>query len=257
MSPATSPGTVHLVGAGPGAADLLTLRAWHLLRRADCVFHDALVDSAVLDFVPHARRFPVGKRSGAPSSQQAFINRQLIQAARQHTHVVRLKGGDPMMFGRAQEEIDALRGAGIPVEVVPGVSAGFAAAAALGTSLTQRGISRSVVFLTPAVGRNEPTHDWARPAAAADTVVMYMAAGQAAAIRAGLLAAGLPESHPVAMIEDASLSGESIHTGRLHELEALTARRRGGPAILVFGHILESLAATVAPMPTWTSAHAA
>ena len=125
-------GTVYLIGAGPGAPDLLTLRAARLLERAQIVFHDALVHPETLALAERAEKIAVGKRCGAHSTAQRFINKRLIDAAKKHAIVVRLKGGDPMLFGRAQEEIDALRTAGIPVEVVPGVTAALAASAQLG-----------------------------------------------------------------------------------------------------------------------------
>src|SRR5918911_5752320 len=129
-------GKVYLVGAGPGAPDLLTLRAARLLEAADVVLHDALVHPHTLALARRARRIDVGKRAGKVSTEQRFIHRALVAAARRHAIVVRLKGGDPMLFGRAQEEIDALQEAGIPYAVVPGVTAAFAAAASIGTSLS-------------------------------------------------------------------------------------------------------------------------
>src|SRR3982751_2815088 len=141
-------GTVYLVGAGPGAADLLTLRAARLLAEAGIVLHDALVPVEILALAPRATKVAVGKRCGRQSTAQRFINKRLVDAARQHAVVVRLKGGDPMLFGRAQEEIAALEEAGIAYEVVPGITAALAAAADLGTSLTQRGTVRSFAFAT-------------------------------------------------------------------------------------------------------------
>jgi uroporphyrin-III C-methyltransferase len=184
-------GTVHLVGAGPGAADLLTLRAARVLARADIVLHDALVGEEILDLAPRARKLNVGKRAGRPSTDQAFINRMLVRAAQRYATVVRLKGGDPMLFGRAQEEIDACRAAGVAVEVVPGISAGFAAAADILTSLTHRRTARSVVFVTPAVAKGlDADERWADAAAAADVAVIYMGKSQADRVRAALLARG-------------------------------------------------------------------
>src|SRR5438045_121829 len=145
-------GTVYLVGAGPGAVDLLTLRAARLLAEADIVFHDALVPAPILTLAARAEKVGVGKRCGRHLTAQRFINKRLVDAARQHRIVVRLKGGDPLLFGRAQEEIDYLRAHGIAVEIVPGVTAAFAASADLGVSLTQRGLARSVAFVTPRVG---------------------------------------------------------------------------------------------------------
>lgn len=244
-SPATRarPGKVYLVGAGPGAADLLTVRAHRLLAQAEVVLYDALVGPDLLSCAPQARWVPVGKRCGQRSSAQAFINKQLVDAAHGHAIVVRLKGGDPMLFGRAQEELAALRAAGIEHEVVPGISAAFGAAAGMGVSLTQRGLSRSVCFLTPAVGRGEAGHDWARPAAAADTVVLYMASRQAAAIRDGLIQAGIEGERPVALVENATLPAQAVHAGRLDDLPRLAERLTGGPALVVLGDVLQALAA--------------
>ena len=149
-------GKVYLVGAGPSAADLITVRGAKLLEKADIVFHDALVDPAMLELCPQAIQEPVGKRCGKLSSAQHFINKRLVDAAQKHQVVVRLKGGDPMMFGRADEEIQALKQAGIEVEVVPGITAALAGAAAIQQSLTLRGVSRSVAFITLAQG-NENT----------------------------------------------------------------------------------------------------
>src|SRR5689334_13457426 len=146
------PGKVYLVGAGPGAPDLLTLRAADILKRADIVFHDALVRPETVALASRAECIAVGKRCGRHSTAQRFINKRLVNAAYKHAIVVRLKGGDPMLFGRAHEELDALAAAGIEFEIVPGVTAALAASADLGVSLTRRGTARSVVFLTPRVG---------------------------------------------------------------------------------------------------------
>jgi len=236
-------GTVYLVGAGAGAADLLTLRAVRVLERADIVLHDALVHPEVLALARDAIRVPVGKRCARLSTAQRFINKQLIDAARQHATVVRLKGGDPMLFGRAQEEIDALRAAGIPVEVVPGVSAAFAASADLLRSLTQRGLSRSVTFLTPRVGEGESSHDWARPAATADTAVLYMASRQAQAISDGLCAAGVPASRAAVFVENASLPGTRVVPVRVATLAQAATQLGEGPALLLIGEVYEDIVA--------------
>ena len=178
-------GRVYLVGAGPGAPDLLTLRAAEILKRAELVFHDALVHPQTLALALRARKILVGKRSGRHSTAQSFINKRLVDAARKHGVVVRLKGGDPLLFGRAQEEIDALRRAGIDFEIVPGVTAATAASAELGVSLTRRGLARHVAFVTPRAGRGERENDWAASVLAADTAVIYIGAGLAGAISAG------------------------------------------------------------------------
>src|SRR5262249_46036886 len=143
--------------------------------------------------------------SGRLSTAQNFINKQLADSARKHRVVVRLKGGDPMLFGRAHEEIAFLKKNNIKVEIVPGITAALAASAELGTSLTRRGLSRSVVFLTPRSGVGERPNEWARTALAADTVAIYMGAGEAEAIRRDLVGAGKPGSTPVAVVENASL----------------------------------------------------
>ena len=184
-------GTVFLVGAGPGAEDLLTLRAARLLAAADIVFYDALVPAAIVALAPRAQKVAVGKRCGRHATAQRFINKRLADAAAKHRTVVRLKGGDPLLFGRAQEELAYLRTRGIATEVVPGVTAALAAAAELQVSLTQRGISRSVVFATPRAAEGAAPSDWVRAAAAAETVVLYMASREAGAVRAELLAAGV------------------------------------------------------------------
>jgi len=228
-------GTVYLVGAGPGAADLLTVRAVRLLQRADVVFHDALVDPEVLALATRARRVAVGKRCGRHSTAQRFIERQLVEAARHHAVVVRLKGGDPMVFGRAQEEIDALAAAGVPVHVVPGVTAACAAAAQLGRSLTVRGRARSVVLLTPRTGDGEPPNAWARAAAGADTVALYMATHEAAAVIDALLAAGLSPQRPAVLVESASTAAARALYGPLSAVPALAGALGGGPALLLIG----------------------
>ncbi|MGQ0545260.1 MAG: uroporphyrinogen-III C-methyltransferase [Betaproteobacteria bacterium] len=233
-------GTVHLVGAGPGAADLLTLRAARLLGEADVVFYDALVPQEILSFVK-GEKIAVGKRCGKHSTAQRFINKRLADAARRYKTVVRLKGGDPMLFGRADEEIRHLMALGIPVEVVPGVTAAFAASAELKTSLTRRGLSRSVVFVTPRHGEGESPSAWARAAAAADTAVLYMAAGDAEAVRKALLDEGLEAGTPVAIVENASRPDQNISTGDLSELPMLAERCNGGPALLLIGEVLRAL----------------
>lgn len=236
-------GTVYLVGAGAGAPDLLTLRAARLLERADIVFHDALVHGDILALAAGARLVAVGKRCGRLSTAQRFINRQLIEAARHHDVVVRLKGGDPMLFGRAQEEISALRQAGVTVEVVPGVSAALAASADIAQSLTQRGVSRSVVFVTPRFGDGERTHDWARPAAAADTVALYMASRQAQAISESLVASGVSARRPAVFVENASLPTRRVLPTRVGELAAAAAQLGDGPALLLIGDVYSDIVA--------------
>lgn len=228
-------GTVYLVGAGPGSADLLTLRAARLLAEAELVMHDALVSEDVLALAPHARKLNVGKRAGRHSTDQAVINRLLVRAARRHRVVVRLKGGDPMLFGRAQEEIAALEAAGVAYEVVPGITAALAAAAAIGTSLSQRGNVRSVAFATPRVGADETASAWATGLAAADAGAIYMGLGQADLITATLIAQGKPASLPVAVVENASLPGQRVRYATLAELPHLALTEVEGPALILLG----------------------
>ncbi len=235
-------GTVYLVGAGPGAEDLLTLRAARLLERADIVFHDALVPAPILALCPLAEKVEVGKRSGRLSTAQKFINQRLADAARTHRVVVRLKGGDPMLFGRAHEEISFLKARKIKCEIVPGVTAALAASAELGVSLTRRGLSRSVVFVTPREGVGEPPNRWVEVALAADTAAIYMGAGEARAISAALIAAGKPAGTPVAVIENASLPAARCFHGRLDGLEAAAARGSGGPMLILLGEVLRDSA---------------
>ncbi len=235
-------GTVYLVGAGPGAADLLTLRAARLLESADIIFHDALVNPEILALAPAAQKVPVGKRCGRHSTAQQFINKRLVDAAGKHRIVVRLKGGDPMLFGRAQEELDALAAAGIRAEVVPGVTSALAASADLATSLTRRGVSRSVSFVTPRHGDGEASTDWVRAVLAADTAVIYMGSGQAGRIAASLIEAGQPASTPVTIVENASLPNSSHSSGILADLPRLAALCSGGPALILIGEVYRATA---------------
>jgi len=228
-------GTVYLVGAGPGAPDLLTLRAARLLAAADIVFHDALVHPDTVALAANAETVAVGKRCGRHSTVQQFINKRLVDAARKHAIVVRLKGGDPMLFGRAQEEIAALEAEGIRCEVVPGITAALAAAAELKTSLTQRGIARSVTFATPRVGAGERASDWADGLRASDAGAVYMGLGEASGIAAALLAAGKPASLPVVVIESASLPEQRIRYTTLAALPQLAAAEITGPALILLG----------------------
>ncbi len=239
-------GTVYLVGAGPGAPDLLTLRAARLLAAADIVFHDALVHPDTIALAVHAETIAVGKRHGAHSTAQAFINKRLIDAARKHRIVVRLKGGDPMLFGRAQEEIDALSAAGIAYEVVPGITAALAASAQLGVSLTRRGRSRSVTFATPRVGHEERPSGWMQAVLDADTAALYMAAHEAQAIAAALIAGGKPAATPVAIVENASLPTVTHQVTTLEALSTNGFQPPSGPALLLIGEVYrEALAAAL------------
>jgi uroporphyrin-III C-methyltransferase len=233
-------GKVYLVGAGPGAPDLLTIRAARLLKEADIVFYDALVHPDTIALATKAKKVAVGKRAGQLSTDQRFINRTLVEAGLRHECVVRLKGGDPMLFGRAQEEIDALGHSGVAVEVVPGVTAALAAAASLTTSLTKRGVSRSVTFATPRVGHGEETGDWAEIVSASDTAILYMAIGEAEEVRGTLINRGVSPDTPIVIVENASLPGERHIRGALGNLSSIARERKIGPAILCIGRVFES-----------------
>lgn len=241
-------GTVYLVGAGPGAADLLTLRAARLLAEADVVLHDALVSDEVLALAGKAKLYNVGKRANRPSVDQRLICRLLVRTAQRYAVVVRLKGGDPNLFGRATEELNACRAAGVAAETVPGISAAFAAAATLNTSLTSRGVSRSVTFVTPRItrGRAEQDTHWANAAAAAETAVIYMGALQAERVMDALLARGIPANRPVALLENVSLAGERIVRGVVGDLPALALDVGDGPVIMVIGEALAEVRAAIA-----------
>ena len=237
-------GTVYLVGAGPGAPDLITVRAARLLAQADVVFYDALVHPETLALAERAEKIAVGKRCGKHSTQQRFINKRLADAARKHAMVVRLKGGDPMLFGRAQEEIDALAAAGVRCEVVPGITAALAASAELKISLTRRGVSRNVTFVTPRVGQGENASDWIDSVCNADTAVMYMAAGQAAQIAERLIDRGLPADMPVLIVENASLADRATTAMTLGALRVGAENMtHGGPALLMIGRVFQQVEA--------------
>ncbi len=232
--------SVYLVGAGPGAPDLLTVRAVRILAAADIVFYDALIHPDTLALAEHAEKVAVGKRCGKHSTAQRFINKRLVDAAAKYANVVRLKGGDPMIFGRSQEEIDALEAAGVRVEVVPGVTAALAAAAQLRTSLTRRGASRSLTIATPRIGTNEPSSDWSKALTASDCAAIYMGAAQAGKVTADLLARGYSPDTPVALCESVSLPQFRTLRGPLRELPALAARLGEGPALILIGDVFAS-----------------
>jgi uroporphyrin-III C-methyltransferase len=233
-------GTVYLVGAGPGAPDLLTVRAARVLAQAEVVFHDALVHPDTLALAERAEKVAVGKRCGRHSTAQRFINKRLIDAAHKYKVIVRLKGGDPMIFGRSQEEISAIENAGIRVEVIPGITAALAAAAQLRISLTRRGVSRSLAIATPRVGVSEACSDWSVALRGADTAAIYMGAAQADQVTAALLAQGHAPDTPVMLCESVSLPQFQAQRGTLADLPALAARLGHGPALILLGEVFRS-----------------
>jgi uroporphyrin-III C-methyltransferase len=228
-------GTVYLIGAGPGAQDLITLRGARLLAAADVVLHDALVTSEMLELCPRAEKILVGKRCGQLSTAQQFINKQLVDSARKHAIVVRLKGGDPMLFGRADEELRALEEAGIHVEVVPGITTALAAAAATRQPLTKRGISRSVAFFTSSTA---PELDGLVTTPNTDTLVQYMGGREAISTANALLAQGRDAAMPVVVIENVSRPDQRVLRLTLADL-ARGLDAANGPVLVMIGNALE------------------
>ena len=232
-------GHVSLVGAGPGAADLLTLRAQRVLQEADLIVYDRLVPEAIVaQGRRDAERVYVGKAKGANSATQSEINDLIVREARAGKRVVRLKSGDPLIFGRAGEEIDALRAAGISFDIVPGITAAFAAAAETEIPLTLRGVASSLVFVTGHDADGETLPDWAGLALNGTTVAVYMGLSVAAKVAARLIGTGVVASTPVAIIENASLPEQKAFAGRLGELGTMVSRGLDGPALFVIGQVV-------------------
>ena len=247
---------VRLVGAGPGDPELLTLKAVRAIAQADVLLVDDLVDRRVLAHArPGARIVEVGKRGGCPSTPQAFIERLLVHEARAGRRVVRLKGGDPMIFGRAGEELDALRAAGLEAEVVPGISAALGAAASLRLSLTDRRHAPGVAFVTGHAqpGGEEP--DWTALARSGLTLVVYMGIRRAAAVARALRAGGLAADTPVVVVRRATLADQQHRLGTLEDLARPTALadtvpaaapaappEAAAPGLLVIGDVVRGLA---------------
>ena len=235
-------GRATLVGAGPGNPELMTMRAVRALKSADVVLYDALIDPAILDLARRdARRVDVGKRCGRHAMSQAAINQLILRWAREGAHVVRLKGGDPFVFGRGGEELDCLRAAGVPVEVIPGVTAACAAAARLGLPLTHRDIARSLHFVTGhGSGGAVPAHEWAALAGAGGTIAAYMASRTIGTVAARLIASGLAAGTPAVAVENASRPDERRLFASLGELPAaLSAQGFSGPTLVLIGAVVD------------------
>src|SRR5262247_1838400 len=231
--------TVFLVGAGPGDPDLLTLRALHALADADVVFYDELVTAAVLDRARRgAEQVFVGKRRGEAGIGQDEINRRLVAAARAGRRVVRLKGGDPFVFGRGGEELEYLRRAGVPVVVVPGITAALGCAAEAGLPLTFRNEASTLAFITAQRADEAAAVDWSSLSDPQSTVVVYMGLASAAAVRDGLIAAGRDGDTPAAVLARGTRADSQAAVGRLDELTALASEVGEGPAILVIGEVV-------------------
>jgi uroporphyrin-III C-methyltransferase len=238
MDDGTSCGTVYLVGAGPGDPDLLTLRAAHLLARARLIVHDGLVDPAILALAqPGARLISVGKRRSRHTMPQDAINALLVREARAGNDVVRLKGGDPFIFGRGGEELEACRAAGVPVEVVPGISAALGAAAAAQIPLTHRE-NASIVSFVAGQCKGLAEQNWAGLAGKGRTLVIYMGVSTAPMIAEKLIADGLAPEVPVAVIENASRPEMRVLRTSLAGLSRLVEREGvKSPAVIVIGEV--------------------
>ncbi|MFS0773796.1 uroporphyrinogen-III C-methyltransferase [Sphingomonas sp. 1P08PE] len=250
------PGTVWLVGAGPGDPDLLTRRAERLIGAADIVFHDALVGPGILDLIPAGtERVGVGKRSGRHSKDQRTIDAMIVDAALAGRRVVRLKGGDPSVFGRSTEEIEACRRHGIPVRVCPGITAASAAAASATLSLTLRADARSLTLVTAHARAGEALDlDWPTLARSSATLAFYMGRAAAAEIARNLIAAGLAPDTPVLVAVNVSLPGERLVHGRLDALSFLV-RTLGDrdPALLLVGPAMAVRQAAAVTLPVRSS----
>ncbi len=236
-------GKVYLVGAGPGDPGLMTVKAKVLLECADAVVYDALISPAILAIVnPHAERIYGGKRRGRHSMHQDDITQILIDKAREHAVVVRLKGGDPFVFGRGGEELEGLIAAGVPVEVVPGVTSGIAAPAYAGIPLTHRAYSSSVTFVTghETTGKYRPQVDWKAIAAGSQTIVVYMGVRNLPNIIDELLAAGKSESTPIALIRWGTRPEQEELAGTLGTIVELMAQTGfEAPAVAVIGEVVQ------------------
>ena len=232
-------GRVTLVGAGPGDPDLLTVKALRALQDADVVFYDELVAPEILDRARRdAARVPVGRRVGRPGIGQDAINRLLIEAAKSGQRAVRLKGGDPFVFGRGGEEIEALRRAGVACSVIPGITAALGAAAQFEVPLTFRHEALRITFLTAHKASDAGSIDWSALTNEKMTIVVYMGMTAAPSVRAGLLAAGRSPQTPVGVFARATRADARALVGTLDELTKLVDRIDGGPAILIIGDVV-------------------
>jgi uroporphyrin-III C-methyltransferase len=237
------PGKVFLVGAGPGDPELLTVKAARVLRDAEVILHDDLVSQAMIDaFCRHARLIEVGKRGGCRSTAQRFIERLLIAEARAGRRVVRLKGGDPFVFGRGGEEMIALHAAGIEVEVVNGITSGLAAPTALGIPLTRRDACHGAIFVTGHAADDAEGPDWTALAAAARsglTLVIYMGMSRLGAIADALLRGGLDGGTPAAVVQNATLPDQRAVISTLSQLDADCASQHlTSPGVIVIGEVV-------------------
>lgn len=241
-------GKVYLVGAGPGALDLLTLRAVRLLEKADVVVYDNLVGDGIVDLAPAtARRIYVGKKAANHTLPQNDINTLLVELARTGKDVVRLKGGDPFIFGRGGEELEELAAAGIPFEVVPGITAAAGCAAHAGFPLTHRDHAQSLTLVTGHLKDDTVDLDWPALARPNHTVVFYMGVSAASEISRQMLAHGLPGETPVAVVRKGTLPEQQTWLTTLHELPAEIVRHGIKPPALIIVGTVVSLAKVLGP----------
>ncbi|MCB5186426.1 uroporphyrinogen-III C-methyltransferase [Methylobacillus caricis] len=232
-------GKVYLIGAGPGDPDLITLKAAKALQTADVILLDDLVSRDILQHAPQARAIEVGKRGGCKSTPQHFINRMMIALAEQGQTVIRLKGGDPFLFGRGGEEMLELRSAGIEVEVIPGVTSGIAVPAAIGIPVTHRAYAHGVSFVTGHLQDGESGQNWKALAESGTTLVIYMGMKHLSAITRELLATGMSPDTPAAAIQNGSLPQQQHVTSTLSLLTtAVQQAGMGSPAIIVIGDVV-------------------
>lgn len=232
-------GRVDLVGAGPGDPELLTRKAWRLMLEADVIVYDALVSPAMLAELPNSiRQIYVGKRAGQHSSSQTEICTLIVHLAKQGHKVVRLKGGDPLVFGRLGEELDALLAADIPYTVVPGITSASGTAANLGFSLTEREIAPRLRLVTAQFSR-ERAHNWQELAQSGETLVFYMGLSKVAQISAGLQGAGLPSDHPVLLVENGTLPEQrTVKTSLAQMVQAVDAHQLKAPTLIYIGEVV-------------------
>jgi len=247
---AVAPGSVHLVGAGPGNPDLLTVRALRLIQGADVIVFDKLVSAEIMALAPAAaERIHVGKSRVDHTMSQDEINKLLVARARRGERVVRLKGGDPFVFGRGGEELEAVRAAGIPVEVVPGITAAIGCAAAAQIPLSHRDLAQSVTFVSGHAKAGAPDHDWEALARADRTLVVYMGVATAGTVAERLIAHGLDPATPAAVIENGTRPEQMVVTGTVAGLARLiTDHGITGPALLIIGGVA-ALAADAGTQP--------
>ncbi|RAK51352.1 uroporphyrinogen-III C-methyltransferase [Phenylobacterium deserti] len=252
----TKLGRVQLVGAGPGAADLLTVRALRAIENAEALLYDALISDEVLALAPATcLKIQTGKRAGRTSMKQETINRLMLRVARRGLNVVRLKGGDPSIFGRVGEEKAFLEAHGVETEVVPGVTAACAAAAQFGFPLTHRNEARRVVFTTARLEAGALQTDWQAAADTEATLAIYMGGGAAAELSRRLIACGRSPSTPVAVVERAGSPEARLMPGTLDRLAEAAAQAGDGPVLIVVGEVAAraQVVAEMAVSPEWVA----